>query len=103
MAVGCSWCAIPLLLLTWLFLSLRCPRVAIVLASAALLLTVPLIRGPMITSGWGEFTHSGPFKPHVGYFIWLASIVAGLWSGAKRVAIAAQPVAADGEEQVPRH
>jgi len=65
-----AWCAIPLLLLTWFFLALMRPRLAIVLASAALLLTLPLMGRPMITFGWGEFTHSEPFRPHVGYFIW---------------------------------
>jgi hypothetical protein len=72
-----AWLANPMLFLTWLFLSMRLPRTAVIFASIAFFSAVPFIFGPTLTVGWGGVRDR--LTPNIGYFLWLGSILAGLF------------------------
>ena len=73
-----AWLANPMLFLTWLFVSMRVPRTAAIFASIAFLVAVPFIFGATLTVGWGG--GQARLTPNIGYFLWLGSILAGLFS-----------------------
>ena len=75
-----AWLANPFLLLTWLFLLMRWPRAAIGSASISLFFAIPFIFGPTISTGWGDSVRRLPQTPDTGYFLWIGSILAGVFS-----------------------